>query len=222
VTAFVIVDGTFVLSGLPKIPDGAWVPLLIAVGFSITSIVWLEGRRCVSKTLLERQIPLDQYMSEARPTAGDAKGTMVFLTGDQHGVPFLGGNHKWIRARADEERVVLLTLVRAARPYVADADRVDIDHRSDRLTLITASFGYMDPPRVSKIFGACADAGTKLDSDETSFFYAEPKLVRAAKDPLPRWVRGYYAVLARNSRPLPDDMEISAERQVKVGIEVPI
>jgi len=222
VSAFVLVDGTFFLSGLPKIPDGAWVPLLISVAFLITSIVWLEGRRCVAKTLLEKQIPLEQYMREAKPSAGEAKGTMVFLTGDQHGVPFLGGNHKWIRARADEERVVLLTLVRAARPYVADAERVQIDHRSDRLTLVTASFGYMDPPRVSKIFGGCAAAGMNLDTDETSFFYSEPKLVRAKEHPLPRWVRGYFAVLARNSRPLPDDLEIAAGRQVKVGLEVPI
>jgi KUP system potassium uptake protein len=222
VTSFAIVDGTFFLSGFPKIPDGAWVPLVIAAGFLITSITWLEGRRCVAKTLLERQIPLEQYMRETKPPVGDAKGTMVFLTGDQHGVPFLGGKHAWIRARADEENVVLMTLVRAARPYVDQHERVRVDRRSDRLTLITAAFGYMDRPHMDTILHACATAGMHLDSGETSFFYADPRLVRAKKNPLPKWMRQYYSLIARNSRPLPDDLGISAESQVKVGVEVPI
>ena len=222
VTAFVLVDGTFFLSGLPKIPEGAWVPVVIAVALVVTSVVWLEGRRCVMKTFSDRQIPLDQYIREAKRTTTQPKGTMVFLTGDRHGVPFLGGHHRWIRARAEEERVVLLTLVRAAKPYVDEKDRVEVDKRSDRLVLITASFGYMDRPLIQAIFGPCSLAGMHLDSDDTTFFYADPKLIRAEHDPLPRWIRKYYAAIARVSRPLPDDLQINAERQVKVGVEVPI
>jgi KUP system potassium uptake protein len=222
VASFVLVDATFFLSGLPKIPDGAWVPLALSAVFVVTALTWLEGRRCLSKSLLELQMPLEQYMREARPSMQKAAGTMVFLTGDQHGVPFVGGKHHWVRARADEERVVLLTLVRAARPYVPESERVVIERKSDRLTLVTANFGYMERPSIDPIVHACGGAGLELDTDETSFFYADPKLSRAKEKPLWAWQRGYFAFLARNSRPLPDDLGIPAERRVELGVEVAI
>jgi KUP system potassium uptake protein len=220
VISFVIVDGTFFLSGLPKLLDGAWVPLAISVVFVITAITWLGGRRCITKTLLERQIPLERFKREARPSQGDPKGTMIFLTGDQHGVPFVGGKASWVRARADEELVVLLTLVRAARPYETESERVSIEHVSDRLVLVRASFGYMEPPRIDPILAVCGAKGLRLDSDDTSFFYADPKLVRAEEKPMPAWQRRYFEFLLHNSRPLPDDLNIAAERRVELGVEV--
>jgi KUP system potassium uptake protein len=220
VSSFIAIDGVFFLSGLPKLLDGAWVPLVIAGALTLTALTWLEGRRCVAKRLLELQLPLDQYERESRPSNGDPRGTMVFLTGDQHGVPFVGGTHDWIRARADEERVVLLTLTRAARPYVDEGDRLVIEHRSPRLVLVTANFGYMERPTIEPITSACSAAGLNIDSDTTSFFYADPKLSRAREDPMPAWRRGLFAVLLRNARPLPDDLGIRAERRVELGIEV--
>jgi KUP system potassium uptake protein len=222
VTSFVLVDGTFFLAGLPKIPQGAWIPLVVSAFFVLTALTWLEGRRCLTKALLQLQMPLEQYIRESRPSASDAAGTMVFLTGDQHGVPFVGGKHHWIRARADEERTVLLTLVRAARPYVEEHERAKIERISDRLFLVTANFGYMEPPRIQAVISACGAEGLHLDSDTTSFFYADPKLVRATGKALPAWQRGYFAFLARNSRPLPDDLGIAAERRVELGVEVAI
>jgi KUP system potassium uptake protein len=222
VASFLLVDGSFFLAGLAKIPQGAWVPLLISFVLVVTSLTWLQGRRCVAKALSELQMPLDDYLREARPSGGEVKGTMILLTGDQHGVPFVAGKHAWIRARADEERVVLLTLVRAARPYVDETQRVTIERKSDRLLLVTAQFGYMERPRIAPILAACGVKGLKLDSDDTSFFYADPKLTRAEHHPLPDWQRHYFQILARNARPLPDDLGIRPERRVELGVEVSV
>jgi KUP system potassium uptake protein len=145
---------------------------------------------------------------------------MVFLTGDQHGVPFIGGTHRWVRARADEERIVLLTLVREAAPYLADTHRVVVESRSRRLSIVTAKFGYMEKPQMSRIVNACGAAGLDLETDETSYFYADPKLSRSDVDALPTWQRMFFALLARNARPLPDDLEIPAARRVELGVEV--
>jgi K+ transporter len=80
----------------------------------------------------------------------------------------------------------------------------------------------MEPPRIQAVMSACGADGLQLDSDTTSFFYADPKLVRATGKALPAWQRGYFAFLARNSRPLPDDLGIAAERRVELGVEVAI
>jgi len=222
VAAFVLVDGTFLAASLPKIVDGAWIPLAISAAFAITALTWLEGRRCVGASLLRLQMPLAQYLHEARPTTGEARGTMVFLTGNPRGIPFIGSNHKWIRARADEERVVLLTLLRDPRPTVAEAERVKIEQVSPRLSVVTANFGFMERPEIAAVLRACGAAGLHLDSDDTSFFYADPKIVRAAEDPMWGAQRRYFEILARNARPLPDDMGIRPERRVELGVEVAI
>ena len=222
ITLFLVVDATFFLSALPKIAEGAWLPLVISSIFVITSWTWLEGRRCIGKSLLDLQMPLDQYLREAQPSGGKPQGTMVFLTGNPHGVPFIGGRHRWIRARADEEQVVLLTLVRAARPYVPQEERVQIERINERLAIVRASFGYMEGPVIGAILQGCGTQGLQLDTDDTSFFYADPKIITAQEKPLPAWQRRYFRFLLRNSRPLPDDLGILAERRVELGVEVAI
>lgn len=222
VTAFVLIDGTFVIASLPKIAGGAWVPIAIAVVFVATALTWLEGRRCVAKSLLKLQMPLAQYLRESRPREGEPLGTMVFLTGNPDGVPFIGSKHRWIRARANDEHVVLLTLVRAQRPHIEERSRVAIEHVAERLTIVRAAYGYMERPSIKPVLAACELAGLRLDSDETSFFYADPKIVRDDADPMPAWIRNYFKALARNARPLPDDMQIPAERRVELGVEVAI
>jgi KUP system potassium uptake protein len=137
-------------------------------------------------------------------------------------VPFIGGKHRWIRARADEEQIVLLTLTRAARPYVPQLERVRIERVNDRLAIVGASFGYMESPVISAVTRACGAQGLNIDSDDTSFFYADPKIVAAPHAQLPAWQRGYFTLLARNARPLADDLEIAPERRVELGIEVAI
>jgi KUP system potassium uptake protein len=222
IAAFLLVDGAFFLSGLPKIPEGAWVPLLISAVVMLTSITWLQGRRCVAKALLALQVPFEQFLRETRPNPGPANGTMVFLTGDQHGVPFVGGKYQWIRERTNYERVVLMTLVRAASPYVSEPDRVTIEWKSKRLVLVTARFGYMERPSIVPIIASCGGDGLSIDSDNTSFLYADPKLIRAKHHPLPTWQRQYFEVLVRNARPLPDDLGIRADSRVELGVEVAI
>jgi KUP system potassium uptake protein len=222
VAAFLLVDGTFFAASLPKIADGAWIPLAISALIAATALTWLEGRRCVGKSLLELQMPLERYLSEARPTAGEPQGTLVFLTGNPNGIPFIGFKHTWLRARANEQRVVLLTLNRDPRPTLPEAERVAVERVSPRFSIVTANFGFMERPEIAAVLRACAVTGLQIDSDETSFFYADPKIVRANENPMWEPQRRFFEILARNARPLPDDLGIRPERRVELGVEVAI
>ena len=218
---FLIVDGSFIIAGLPKFLDGGYVPFAISAVLTTIALTWLEGRRCIAMTLHNQIETVDEYLSETRGLALPAtNGTMVFLTGDPNGVPFMR-NHKWLRRRAYHERIVLLNLSRAAGPYARAEHRVEIEKLSDRLIRVIAHFGYMEPPRMSAILEACGDNGLHLQNEDTSFFYADPKLVPAVHG-MPRTLRWLFGVLARNSRPLPDDLQIPADRRVEIGIEVGI
>jgi KUP system potassium uptake protein len=220
VAIFVAVDGSLVLASLPKFVDGGWIPISISAVLVLMSLTWLEGRRCLAKALAEQQTPLETVL-EKLPAGMGEHGTMVFLTPDPRGVPFLA-RHRWIRDRAQEERMVVLNIARAGTPYVTDVERVTVERFSLRLIRVIARFGYMEAPRIDPILRSCDAFGLELDKDDTSFFYADPKIEAAPDHGMPGWRRELFTALQRNARPLPDDLRIKAERRVELGVTVAI
>jgi KUP system potassium uptake protein len=218
VALFVVVDGSLVTASLPKFLDGGWIPIGISAVLVVMSLTWLEGRRALTGALAEQQIPIESVVERLPPGVGD-QGTMVFLTPDPRGVPFLA-RHRWIRDRAQEERIVVLNIARAGTPYLTDEERVTVERFSLRLIRVIARFGYMEPPRIEPIFRSCSAFGLDLDRDDTSFFYADPKIEPATRGGMTDWRRDLFAALQLNARPLPDDLRIPAERRVELGVTV--
>ena len=219
VSAFVVVDGSLVLASLPKVLSGGWIPLATSCALVLMSLTWLEGRRSLAKALAEQQIPIETVL-EKLPAGVGEHGTMVFLTPDPRGVPFLA-RHRWIRDRAQEERIVILNISRAPTPYLTtDHERVTVERLSLRLVRVIAKFGYMEAPEIGPILRSCEAFGLNLDRDDTSFFYADPKIEagRTRRDAglAARAVRG----AAAQRTPLPDDLHIKAERRVELGVTV--
>jgi KUP system potassium uptake protein len=220
VTLFVLVDGSLAIASLPKILHGGLIPLGISATLVLMSTTWLEGRRALARALAEQQIPIEDVI-EKLPAGVGEQGTMVFLTPDPRGVPFLA-RHRWIRERAQEERIVVLNIARVTTPYLTHEERVTVERLSLRLIRVVARFGYMEAPRIDPIFRACDEFGLRLDRDDTSFFYADPKIVAAPEHGMVAWRRELFSALQRNARPLPDDLRITAERRVELGVTVEI
>ncbi|MDB5040393.1 MAG: Kup system potassium uptake protein [Candidatus Eremiobacteraeota bacterium] len=220
VVAFLTVDGSLVLASLPKFFDGGWIPVSISAVIVVISITWLEGRRALQSALAAQQIPLETVV-EKLPSGMGEQGTMVFLTPDPRGVPFLA-RHRWVRDRAQEERIVVMNISRAPTPYLAEHERVTVERFSLRLIRVIARFGYMEAPRIDPILKATAAFGLDLDRDDTSFFYADPKIEPLVPGGMPDWRRELFATLLRNARPLPDDLRIKAERRIELGVTVAI
>ncbi len=220
VGTFLTLDAIFILAGLPKFFDGAWIPLAISALVMAIAITWLEGRRGVAAVLTQQQIPVAEFLAEYPALRQKAEGTMVLLTGDPTGVPFVR-NHRWIVPRLDRERVALLTIVTAARPYVEEYERVTITRPCDRFAQISASFGYMERPRIKPILDACKLRNFDIDSDTTTFIYADPIILRKING-LPRWQRRLFGFLHRLSKPLAEELRIKPERRIELGLEVDV
>jgi len=215
---FLVVDGSLVAASLPKFLDGGYIPVTISVVLVLLSTTWLEGRRHLAASLAAQQTPIGTVLDNLPAGIGE-HGTMVFLTPDPRGVPFLA-RHRWIRERAKEERVVVLNIARAGTPYVEQHERVTVERFSLRLIRVVAKFGYMEAPRIGPIIRSCAAFGLDLEGEETSFFYADAKISALKRGGMPRWRRALFVALLRNARPLPDDLAIPAERRIELGVNV--
>jgi KUP system potassium uptake protein len=218
---FALLDATFVLAGLPKFVDGAWVPVAIAAMISLIAVTWLAGRRSVARALHEQQEPVEKFLSDYGPLAHPSKGAVVLLTGDPTGVPFVS-KHQWLGQLVSEKMVVALTVMSQSRPYVPEASRVTIERVSDRFVRVRAAFGYMEQPRIAPILRACGAADLEIDKDTTAFVYASPVIVARKPGGLAAWQRHLFELLQLVSRTLAADLEIKADRRVELGVETAV
>ena len=219
--SFALLDGTFVAAGLPKFLDGAWVPLLIAATISVIAITWLTGRRAVARELPVHQEPLKEFLAQSTAATQAPQGTVVLLSGDPSGIPFVDG-HRWIERFLPDELLVLLTVKFVPRPYISEKERVTIDRVATNLVRVGAAFGYMESPRLKPILRACGAADLDIDKDTTTFIYRNPVIVGKKLGGLALWQRRLFVILHRLSRTLANELEIYPNRQVAVGIEVAV
>ena len=215
---FLLIDGTFVVTGLPKFLEGGWVPVAISAVLTTIALTWLEGRRKLSTSLARQQTPFSELTKHMAGLKNDPQGTMVFFTPDLNGVPFIA-SHRWVANRAREERVVLMKFSRSTKPYLTEDDRLSVEWLGPHLVRVEAHVGFMERLSIEPILQACELHGLDLDSDDTSFIYSDPTIGHAVEG-LPIWQRALFEFLQRNARSLPDDLGIRPERRVELGLSV--
>ncbi|HTV91491.1 MAG TPA: KUP/HAK/KT family potassium transporter [Verrucomicrobiae bacterium] len=220
ISLFALIDITFVLSGLPKFLDGAWVPLATSAIIAFISLTWLKGRRALSRVLAADEQPVAEFIAQ-HPRPAAPIGQAVLLTNDPSGIPFVR-SHPMLPGFLNDKKVVLLTLDPASRPYIEQARRVSIEQLAPTLFVLRASFGYMEDPSIKYVFRACKELDFTLDDEHTIYFFSAPAIVGRAKDGMHQSQRVLFAWLSRVSRSIVDDLEIPPNRRIGVGVEVEI
>ena len=218
--AFGLLDATFVTAGLPKFLDGAWVPLVVAAVILLVALTWLTGRRAVARALRKQQEPVREFLERYPASSGSPKRALVLLSGDPSRIPLVG-SHPWLEPLVTDDLVVVLNVQSVARPYVAEAQRVQIDRLTPRFARVRAEFGYMESPRIMPILHACGASELEIDKDTTSFVYANPVIV-AKPGGLPRWQRTLFDLMQRLALTLAAELEIKANRRIELGVEVAV
>lgn len=219
--AFIVLDLTFFLAGLPKFLDGAWVPLVVAAVISSMAITWLSGRRAVARGLAAGQEPVEAFLAERRDWEQPPRGTVVLLTGDPSGVPFVK-DHRWLLPLIAEEQLVLLTVATVPIPSVDDRERVTVERVNTRFVLVRARFGYMERATLGPILRQCERAALEIDKETTSFVYANPVIVPRSSGGMHLWQRALFTWLQRNSRSLATELKIPASRRIELRVEAEV
>jgi KUP system potassium uptake protein len=131
-------------------------------------------------------------------------------------------NHRWLGQLLAQEQLVLLTVAIVPVPYVARDKRVTIERVASRFVRVRAAFGYMERPMLAPILEQCQRERLDIDKETTSVVYANPVIVPEAHGGLPRWQRGLFLWLQRNSRNLATELEIPANRRIELTVEAAV
>jgi len=216
----ILLDGSFVIAGLNKIPAGGWIPLAIAICASAVSTIWYWGRRRVLTRLASDAMPVKEFLAQLeRFDTPVVDGTLVFFTSNPNDIPYIL-HHSWARVQSLHERIVLLTLERRTEPYVDEMERVALTRLSSRLTRVEARFGFMELPSLQPIVEACGFKGLHIGDDGTSYVIALPRIVPGSMDWFSVARRWLFATMNKLVGPLPESLNISPDQLVELGIGV--
>lgn len=220
---FGLIDAVFITSNLLKIPDGAWMPLVLGgvlVGIMWT---WTRGSHILSEKSRRDSIPLADLVDILKARAPyRAPGTAIFLTSDIDVTP-VALMHNLKHNKVLHEKNVILTVRTAETPRVKDEDRMQVIPMNDDFKKIILTYGFMENPNVPKALAAMRKRqGLKFDIMATSFFLGRRSVVASATSGMPLWQDKLYIFLMKNAANPTDFFRIPPGRVVELGAQVTV
>ena len=225
--AFLVVDLLFLAANLTKFIHGAWLPLLIGVTVFTILTTWQRGRHLVTAQRQQDEGSLRAFVDELharRPPVQRVPGTAVFLNRGKQTAPLA------MRANVEHnhilhEHVIILSIETMPVPYVADADRLELDdlgHTDDGITHVTARFGYLEEPNVPQILAMASAAGLEspLGDEEPSYFLSTIELGIGDGSGMSRWRKRLFVATSGITADAAEYFGLPREQTVIMGSRI--
>ncbi|MBP7817322.1 MAG: potassium transporter Kup [Phenylobacterium sp.] len=219
---FGALDVTFISSNLLKIPQGAWLPLVLGLVLVVIMWTWTRGAQILTDKTRRDSVPLLELSEILKARAPHrAHGTAIFLTSDPDVAP-VALMHNLKHNKVLHEKNIILTVHTAETPRVKEDNRVTIEPINDDFKKVTINYGFMESPNLPKALGLCRKLGLKFDIMATSFFLGRRSVVASAQSGMPLWQDKLFIFLMRNAANPTDFYKIPPGRVVELGTQVTV
>ncbi len=217
---FLLLDVTFVLANVHKIPAGGWFPLLVGAIALTLMLVWRKGRRIAFERRDENAVKLTDFIAGLEKPGAPIRlqGTAIYLTKQADMVPSalaLNVKHNGVV----HSRIVLLKVTTERVPRVAEANRLKVEELPSGFRLVWLVFGFAEKPDVMAALKHHEQA-IGCDPEKASFFIGRENPVPSLKPDLSPFEERLYAFMVRNAVNAPDYFRIAPERVVELGTRV--
>lgn len=219
---FAIFDIVFISSNLLKIPQGAWLPLVLGAVLVVVIWTWTRGTQILADKTRRDSVPLLELSEILKARAPHrAPGTAIFLTSDPDLAP-VALMHNLKHNKVLHEKNIILTVSTAGTPRLSDDERVRIEPINEDFKRVIVRYGFMESPNLPKALGLCRRQGLKFDIMATSFFLGRRSVVPAAHSGMPLWQDKIFIFLMKNAANPTDFFKIPPGRVVELGTQVTV
>jgi KUP system potassium uptake protein len=221
------VDLLFFAANLTKLAHGAWLPLLIGIVVFTIMTTWQKGRGLVTQLRRRDEGPLQAFIDKLqamRPPLARVPGTAVFLNRSKETAPLA------MRANVEHnhvlhEYVLILSIVTVPAHHVQAAERLTVDHlghRDDRVTYVTARYGYMDQMNVPALLPLIrkADVESPLGETDVSYFLSTIDIRPGTTPGMSRWRKRLFIATAQITADAAEYFRLPRERTVIMGSRI--
>ena len=217
-----LIDLAFFSANAIKLLQGGWFPIVIALASFTTLTTWRRGRRLLFKEMGNLTMPLDQFIrSIEKMPLKQVSNTAVYLTSRPEGAPS-ALLHNIKHNEVLHARNVLVTVLTAEVPHVAEQDRIEITDLGKTFYRVFVRYGFMEQPDIPQALEACGAKGLTFDLDKTSFFLSREVVVPKLAPPMMLWRELLFIWMLRNAQSATDFFRIPTNRVVELGTLVEI
>ncbi len=217
---FLLVDLTFFGANLPKVTEGGWVPLSIALAAIVIMTTWQRGRDLLNRKLVEAAVGTKDFLNNvAEMKPHRVSGVAAFLTGNPDGIPrtLL---HNFKHNKIIHEQVVLLTVRTEDIPRVSEAERVQVKVLTQGFYQILLRYGFSEDPDIPAALRNIRQEGLDLDPMRVTFFLGRETLILGREHNMRPWRKHLFSFLSKNARDASKFFRIPPNRVIEVGIQV--
>ena len=217
-----MVEGLFLSANLIKLPDGGYVPVLMATTMCLLVWTWVRGTAHVQRKAHDAAVPLAKLVAmleKSHPI--EVPGTAVFLTQDPDTAPSaLMHNIKHNRVLHAQNFIVTVGV--APTPTVKDSARITLERLNDKFVKVRLVFGYMETPNVPRALALARRRGEKFDIMTTSFFLNRRSFRSARNHGLPFWQERVFISLTKSASDATAFYCLPSNRVVELGQQLAI
>jgi KUP system potassium uptake protein len=219
---FVTVDLVFLTSGLDKLFEGAWFPVVVGLVIFTVLTTWATGRRLMRERLQETALPLPVFITSAAHSAHRVKGTAVFLSASPDNIPS-ALLHNLKHNQVLHERVLILTVRVEEVPLVDPGNRLDVSPASDGFYRVVLHYGFMEEVDIPRDLARLDAIGGPFDMMRTSFFLGRQKLIASKDHPgMALWRERLFAWMTKSSESAMEYFKLPTNRVVELGSQLQI
>jgi KUP system potassium uptake protein len=235
---FLTVDLAFVAANMLKVPNGGWLPLLVAAGVYLLMSTWKKGRVRLSHIVRENTLPIELFLQDIRRRQPHrVGGTAVFMTSDSDGAPPVLLHHLK-HNKVLHQKVMLMSVHTEEIPHVAERERVRCSELGEGFYQVRVHYGFMETPDVPDVLRALSRADDNgkpvpVKLADTTFYLGRETLIaipsskRAKADGgrpegrrMGRWRKKLFILMTRNAQSATAYFGIPPNRVVELGAQI--
>ena len=219
VTPLLLIDIAFLAANIPKIPEGGWFPLLVALALLVQMATWHKGRQLVAARI-GRGRPLDDVLTETEDLAR-VEGTAVFLFRDLgKAPPALVNNLR--HNKVLHQRTLIVCVRTADAPRIDPAQRAEVTDIRPGVHQVLLRFGFMEEPTVPAALARLTLDGEPFDVEEATYFLGRETVLSGKVEGMHPALEHLFGLLNRGADSAARFFNLPAERVMEVGTRVEI
>jgi KUP system potassium uptake protein len=218
---FLTFDIPFLVANLFKFFEGGYVPMLIGAALIAGMLIWSRGRTALIERYSNRYPTIEAAKPNiARSLCSRVPGTAVFLSPSPNHVPPILVHHVE-RSRSLHETVILLTVVGASTPVVAESERYKLVALGEGYYKLIIDFGYMEEPHLLPVLRAVSQAEKlPIDFDSATYYVGHETIVASDAGSLNRIPEMIFSYLNRNAVHEERKYGMPTDQIVEIGTQI--
>ncbi|KAB2895520.1 MAG: potassium transporter Kup [Chlorobi bacterium] len=214
------VDISFFLANATKIPDGGYVPLIIAGSVFFLMVTWKRGRS-ILRAAIQKRTPVLEEIIDDIDSYTTVPGTAIYLSGYRDiAPPALVSNVRYNRCR--HEVIILLTVSVGTESHITRERRYEIKPLQKNFYQVVLHYGFMDQLDIAGDIDYLPEFDIPIDITDTTLVFGHETITVTNRKGMAWWRKHIFMFVHRNSRMPVKYFGVPFKRVLEVGSNIEI